>query len=478
MRMNALREHEPEPGLLVEWHPAARTAEAVARRGEHPAPPSSFQDNHIRRSIANDAAGVVHSPWLSTSFDLPGELDPQALAAAWRRWVQRHGTLLTWFEQVDGQLVRYAISGEDVEFTPVEVGRRSGAEIREHLQERFASGASALRWPGFVLAAVLRPEKSTVYFAVDHAHTDGYSIFLVFDELRRLYAEETTGEPADLPEVGDHADFAARERAAEVPAEQQAAAVEIWRDFWLSGGEKPPSFPLPLGVEDGGFRTKLQMETELFDAKQATRFQRRCREHGGGIAAGVFAALAVAATELSGVDSYRTLTPMQTRDEPRWAAAQGWFINLVPVHFDLTGRETFGEVLTAAEQAFERARRIADVPVVKLMQLLGSKLQLQQDERTVLPIMSFIDLRRIRGSEDWEAANAQVLSGPGEGFDVPMWINRLRGLTYLRASYPDTPVAAENVARYLERVREVLHRIVDDGDHAIRRAPSTAAQPG
>ena len=30
MRMNALREHEPEPGLLVEWHPAARTAVVLA----------------------------------------------------------------------------------------------------------------------------------------------------------------------------------------------------------------------------------------------------------------------------------------------------------------------------------------------------------------------------------------------------------------------------------------------------------------
>ncbi|MCA1229819.1 condensation domain-containing protein [Saccharopolyspora sp. 6M] len=475
MRMTALREYEPAPGRLVEWHPTESTSDSLGEAREHPAPPSSFQENHLRRALANDAAGAVHSPWLATAFDLPGELDPVAMAGAWQRWVRRHATLLTWFENTGDELRRCALDAADVAFAPVEVGEYgSGADIRDHLLHRFATATSALSWPPFVLGAVLRPESSTVFFAVDHAHTDGYSIFLVFDELRRLYWEQITGEPAGLPEVGDHADFAALERGREIGAEEQAAAVRTWSEFWLEGGSRPPSFPLPLGLGDEP-RGKLLTERELFDAEQATAFGKRCREHRGSFPAGVFAALAIAAAELAGTESYRTLTPVQTRDEPRWAAAQGWFVNLVPLHFSLAGLRTFGEVLAAADEAFVRARAIAGVPVVKLVEMLGSRLRLQEDARTVLPIVSFIDLRRVRGSELWEAAGAQVLSGPGEGFDVPMWINRLRGLTYLKASYPDTPVAAENVARYLDRVQAVLHRVLAEGDHEFRGAASLAA---
>ncbi|MBB5068673.1 condensation domain-containing protein [Saccharopolyspora gloriosae] len=475
MRMNALREYEPAAGRLVEWRPTESTMDSIGAAREHPAPPSSFQENHIRRSLANDAAGAVHSPWLSTVFDLPGRIDADAMAVAWQQWVRRHGTLLTWFEDTGDELRRYALDADDVEFAPVEIGDRDGAQIRDHLLHRFDGATSALRWPPFVLGAVLREESSTVFFAVDHAHTDGYSIFLVFDELRRLYEQQVGGEPAALPEVGDHAVFAARERGRALEPEAQAAAVRTWSDFWLSGGERPPSFPLPLGLDDGEPRGKLLMERELFDADQANAFGKRCREHRGGFAAGIFAALAIAASELAGAESFRTLTPVQTRDERQWAAAQGWFINLVPLHFSLTGLGTFGEVLTAAEEAFTRARAIADVPVVKLVELLGSQLRLQEDARTVLPIVSFIDLRRIRGGELWEQADAQVLSGPGEGFDVPMWVNRLRGLTYLKASYPDTAVAADNVARYLDRTMAVLHRVIADGDHEFRSAVPAAA---
>ncbi|MFR9728815.1 condensation domain-containing protein [Saccharopolyspora sp. MS10] len=475
MRMNELRDYAPDPGRLVEWRPAESVADAVRTAPEHPAPPSPIQENHLRRSLANEAAGAVHSPWLSTVFELPGPIDVAAMTAAWGEWVRRHRTLLTWFEETGGGLRRRALDPDALAFDCVEIAQHADTErVREHLAHRFDTATSALDWPPFVFGAVLREDSCSVFFAVDHAHTDGYSIFLVFDELRRLYEQHRTGEPALLPEVGDHAEFAARERAAEITPGDRDAAVRVWSEFWLAGGERPPSFPLPLGLEDGAPPGKLLTERELFDKEQAEAFAKRCRQHGGNFAAGIFAALAVAAAELAGAEHFRTLSPVQTRDERRWAVAQGWFINLVPLHFELAGLGTFGEVLGAAEAAFARARTVAHVPAATLIEQLGPSLRLQQDARTVLPIVSFIDLRRIRGSELWEQAGAQVLSGPGEGFDVPMWINRLRGLTYLKASYPDTPVAAVNVARYLDRTRDVLHRVLAEGDHAFR-VPVAAA---
>ena len=466
MRMNALAEQEPEPGHVVEWVPTREALDVAGRAEPHPAPASFFQENHLRRSIANDEAGAVHSPWLSTVFELPGPLDLGALGAAWQRWVRRHGTLLTWFRQEAGELQRYAVPAESVTLTRVDVGELTTSEqVREHLLQRFASGTSALGWPAFVLGAVQREGSATVYFAVDHAHTDGYSIFLVFDELRQLYEEEAGGPAADLPEVGDHVESAEleRRRARDVPADTAAAVP--WLDFFRGGGGMPPSFPLPLGIERGESRPKRLLERELFDDRRATAFGRRCREHGANLAAGLFAALAITSHELGGVDEYRTLTPVHTRDEPRWAAAQGWFINLVPVRFPVGA--DFGATARAAEQAFARARAAADVPVPRLVELLGDGLNLQSDPRSVLPMVSFIDARRIRGSDRWEQARCQVLSGPGAGFDVPMWVNRLRELTYLKASCPETPEALENVGRYLDHVVGVLGRVVDDGDHLV-----------
>lgn len=156
-------------------------------------------------------------------------------------------------------------------------------------------------------------------------------------------------------------------------------------------------------------------------------------------------------------------------------AAHGWFINLVPIHFELARARTFGEALPAAEQAFARARAIADVPMIKLMQQLGSRLSLDGIEQSVLPMTSFIDLRRVRGSEDWQRARAQVLGGPREESDVMIWINRVPEKTWLLISRPDTPVAAENVGRYADRVRSVVQRVVNDGDRDVQREHVTPA---
>jgi hypothetical protein len=468
--MNALTDHEFEPGSLVEWVPTADSLAAAARAEPHPAPASYFQQNHIERALANDAAGAVHSPWLSTVFDLPGPLDLDALGAAWQRWVRRHGTLRTWFRPENDGLVRYALAPEEIVLTRQDLGEFSTAtEIRDHLLHRFANGTSALGWPAFVLGAVQREESATVYFAVDHAHTDGYSIFQVFDELRQLHEEETGGPAAQLPEVGDHVEHAEleRERAAQVPADTAAAAP--WLDFLDSGDV--PSFPLPLGLDQGRARTKRLLERELFDDQRANAFARRCRELGASLFSGLLAALAITSRELAGVEEYRTLTPVHTRDEPRWAAAQGWFINLVPVRFPV-GTD-FSTAVHSAEEAFARARRAADVPVPRLFELLSGGADLQGDPRSVLPIVSFIDARRIRGSQHWAQAGCQVLSGLGAGFDVPMWINRLREVTYLEASCPETPEALENVQRYLEHVAGVLDRVVDEGEHHVV-APAVA----
>lgn len=479
MRMNALADQEPEPGHIVEWVPTPEALAAAESAEQHPAPASYFQENHIQRAVANDAAGNVHSPWLSTVFDLPGPLDLTALGAAWQRWVRRHGTLLTWFQQEESQqegnrLQRYAVAPESVTLSRVDVGEfTTSTQVREYLLERFAGDTSALGWPAFVLGAIQREGSATVYFAVDHAHTDGYSIFLVFGELRQLYVEETGGPVADLPDVGDHAEYAAleRRRARDVPADTAAAVP--WLDFLAGGDGMPPSFPLRLGIEPGESRPKRQLERELFDNQRANAFGRRCRGHGGNFASGLFAALAITSYELGGVEEYRTLTPVHTRDEPRWAATQGWFINLVPVRFRVAA--DFGTTLQNAEAAFVRARSAADVPVLRLIELLGEGLSLQSDPRSVLPMVSFIDARRIRGSEDWEEAGCQVLSGPGAGFDVPMWINRLRELTYLKASCPETPEGLENVGRYLDHVVDVLDRVVDDGDHVVGAATALSA---
>ncbi|MEU1312312.1 condensation domain-containing protein [Streptomyces cinnamoneus] len=472
MRMTPIDEYVPDPGELVEFRIPAPVLAAAAEAPEHPAPPSYVQENHIRRLLANRAAGRPQSPWLGVAFDLPGRLDTTAMAAALAAWVRRHPTLLTWFAVDGDRLRRHAVPAGSVAVEPVPCGRYdSAAAVRDHLKERFDAGTSPLSWPPFVAGAVLPDHDadddadgggtSTVWIAVDHSHTDGYSTLLLFSELRALYEAELTGTDAQLPPAGSYVDHCAldRDRAALVGLD--APEVRRWVEFFSAG--PPPGFPLDLGLAPDASHPSVSVEADVFDAAEGEAFAAACKAHGAGFLAGVLAALAVTGHELGGPADYRALTVVHTRDERRWQHTQGWFINLVPVEF--TAKGTFGEVVAEAGRAVAAARELAAVSPLRVLELLpGMTGAVQPDAAAVLPIVSYLDCRHVPGSRDWAAANCHGLVGPGHSRNVPVWVNRLWDRTYLKSRYPDTPAARANVPRFMAHLRQVLRTVALTGD--------------
>ncbi|GHF68917.1 hypothetical protein FHX82_003507 [Amycolatopsis bartoniae] len=454
MLMTTITGYRPEPGRLVEFR---ATAAADRVTGE---PLSYLQENHVRRLLANRAAGRAQSPWLATVFDLPGEFRPDAMTAALEKWLERHPSLLTYFSLGDGGLRRHTVVPAGLE--TVAVGEV--ADIPGYLHERFDEGTDPLSWPPFVAGAIVREDSATVYYAVDHSHTDGYSVMLVFAELRALYEAEVTGIPAVLPEVGSYVDACVQERALAAELTLESPEARQWLDFWLSG--PPPAFPLELDVEPGRFYSSAALDADVFDAAEAERFSRACKENGAGFSAGWLTALAITAYELAGVEQHRGLAVVHTRDEPRWQSAQGWFINLGPVAFPVAGRE-FGSVVAGAQAAFDRAQSLARVSLLRVAELLPG-LDPQGDAAAVPPMVSYLDMRHAPGAREWASSNVTALVGPGQTADVSMWLNRLAERTYLKAQYPDTPAARTAVPRYVTHLVEVLREIARTGGYRLK----------
>ncbi|MGK5548536.1 condensation domain-containing protein [Streptomyces sp. URMC 127] len=477
MRMTPIGDYALAPGELVEFRVPSPVLAKAAAAPEHPAPPSYLQENHIRRLLAHRAAGRLQSPWIGLAFDLPGRLDTGAMAAALAAWVRRHPTLLTWFAQDGDRLRRHAVPADVVTVDSVPCGTyASGEAIKERIRACFDAGTSPLQWPPFAAGAVLRGGgggaaeqegvSSTVWLAVDHSHSDGYSLLMVFDELRALYEAELTGAPAGLPEAGSYVDYCALERERSALIGADAPGVRRWVEFFAAG--PPPAFPLELGSGasgpgPGGDRPGVSLEMDVLDAAGSEAFARACKAQGAGFQAGVLAALAVTGRELGGQEHYRGLTVLHTRDERRWQRTHGWFINLAPVAFPAGGR--FAEVLGAARQALGEAREAAGVSPVRVMELVaGVAGAIQADATSVLPIVSYVDCRHAPGARDWAAARCTGLAGPGLSPDVPVWVNRLWDCTYLKTRYPDTPAARANVPRFMEHFADVLRTVARTGD--------------
>lgn len=473
MLMTSIRDFAPEPGELVEFRVTAEADEVAARVPVHPAPPSFVQEHHIRRRLANKAAGRAQCPWLGVAFDLPGRLRTREFLAALRAWVCRHDTLLTWFTEDEGEFRRYAMPKDEFALCATSAGCfESSSAIRDFLHPRFDNDTDPLVWPPFVAGAILRDTASTVYLAIDHAHTDGLSIVRVFHELRELYLAEITGRPARLPEVGSYVEACALERSRAEQANPDTPEVRRWLEFWHAGSER--AFPLELGTEPNGFHPGLAYDVDLFDTARAEIFARVCRAHGAGFGAGIFAALGIAARDLAGHDAYRGFTVVHTRDERRWQAAHGWFVNVVPLMFPLPRDEDFGAIVRRAQQAVTEAGALAGVPMRRAAQLRTGPVE-HVDPAATPPIVSLLDIRSLPGSRDWVAARAAVLVGVGHTRDLSIWINRRWEQTSLCSRYPDTPTARTEVPRFVNHVVRILREVTDLEQRRLL-APSIPAQ--
>ncbi|MFJ9457340.1 condensation domain-containing protein [Kitasatospora sp. NPDC101447] len=468
-----IRDYLTEPGELVEFR-ASAPASALAGGGgpAHPVGACDVQATHVRRYLTAPEEG--HG-WLATFFDLPGRVDVGALARAWQAWLRRHDALRTWFTADGAGLTRRLLPPQAVTVHPVGLGvRASGEAVRTWMHERFAEAINPVTWPGFVAGAVLRDEKSTLFFAVDHAHTDGCSLARVFSEIRALYTAETGGAPARLPETGSHLDYCvaeARRNAALDPAHPVAAR---WVDFLGRG--LPASFALPLGVDPGGRHPSVYETVDLFDLPQAEAFARACRRGGSSFAAGAVGALALAEHELAGTSHYRRLMVAHTRGERRWHAAQGWFVNLVPVEFPVPRGRSFAATATAAHDALGRAHAMAEVSPARVLELHpAAALALGN---TVPPVLSYVDLRHTPGSRDWTAARFGVLGSGAPVSGVSVWLWRLWQGLRLTVAYPDNPVARDSVHRYVRHLRRILDAAVGEPQGTAAYGPQGTVEYG
>lgn len=188
---------------------------------------------------------------------------------------------------------------------------------------------------------------------------------------------------------------------------------------------------------------------------------------GRGGATGPYRVAGITAYELAGREEYRGLAVVHTRDEPRWQAAQGWFINLGPVAFPVAGHRDSGQVVKGAQAAFGEAQGLAKVSLLRVAELVPG-LDPQGDAAAVPPMVSYLDMRHAPCSSEWDASNATALVGPGQTADVSMWFNRLANRTYLKAQHPDTDAAHASVPRYLEHLKGVLREIARTGQYEMR----------
>ncbi|MCW2567273.1 MAG: hypothetical protein JWN54_1370 [Mycobacterium sp.] len=474
MKPIAFEDFRPAPGRVIEWTISAGTAAAAQATPADPTPLSYNQQLHLASYLALTTAGQPGNPWIGVAFELPGAVDTDALGRAFTAFVQRHDSLRGGFRPTATGIERYTVPADAIALDLTPVRDFDDADtLFAYLTERLAAGTNPFAWPPYVFGVVSRESGSTVYVAMDHTTSDGYSLALVVNDVHELYLAELEGRPADLPATGSFNAHAALEIEKGETMTADDKVVGRWREFIARCGGTGPRFALDLGVAPGQTYDQDVYNTMLLNAEETEAFDQACRAAGGSLFPGLLAAKAIVAREMTGKEDFLSVTPLHTRFKPEWRSSMGWYITCAPLEFSTSDAKGFTDVLAAANTALRGTLGNAKFPASKVVSLLGD--DFRPTRRDMFSMVSYIDYRKMPGGEHHAELQPVTLGQTLQADDAHVWASRVAEGLHVAIRYPVTEVSPALIDQYVMRLREVVGRVAVAGDYPIPSAAMHSA---
>jgi amino acid adenylation domain-containing protein len=307
---------------------------------------------------------------LSTLSRLPEPVDVEVLAGALDVLVQRHETLRTTFDLVDGrpaQLVhphlRVELAVRDL--TDVGAADREPAAVR--LADELAQQPFDLTRGPLVRATVLHlgPDEHLFSLCMHHLVSDGWSMGIFWRELALACQDVAAGRSVALPELAvQYADYAVWQRQW-----LNDGALDTQLEYWRRQlADLPPILELPADRPRPSVLSHrgTAIHVDVPPAVVATAEQ-LASQAGATLFMVLLAATQTWLHRITGADDLVVGSYLAGRQEPETESMIGFFLNTVVLRGDLTGHPTFLEVLRRTRRTALDAYAHQDVPFTTLV---------------------------------------------------------------------------------------------------------------
>lgn len=302
-------------------------------------------------------------------FRLRGALNVDALSAAFNEVVRRHSVLRTRITSHRGVAGQSIIESVHIPLSVVDL-----RDARMHEPEDFfrqeARRPFDLECGPMIRTVLYRTAESeyVLLIVVHHIATDGWSMDILWRELKALYTAFVDGRKSPLqPLEAQYMDFVRYQQEWLDQGELQRQ-LEYWRGE-LSGIqplELPTDHPRPAESAYQGGSAERRLSPEL-----SLEFKALAREHGVTLFILLLATFQVLLYRHGGHEDVAVGAPVSNRERKAWQELIGLFVNTVVMRTTLSPEERFSELLRRVGRMAFNAYSRADLPFEKLVEELA-----------------------------------------------------------------------------------------------------------
>ncbi|MDN4080661.1 amino acid adenylation domain-containing protein [Paenibacillus polymyxa] len=308
-----------------------------------------------------DGAGISYN--IPGALTLIGSLDHKALDNAFRQLIDRHETLRTSFETMNGEPVQRVHN--EVPFR-VELIHAPGADQREtdELVHGFVQPFNLEQAPLFRAGLIeISPEHHILLLDMHHIISDGTSINVLIQDFIHLYAGDT------LPSLRiQYKDYAAWQRE-----QQQSERYQEQEDYWLNtfAGELPvldipTDYPRPAVRSFEGDVLEFTLDQRQSEGLKSIAMQTESTLY-----MVLLAAYTALLSQYSGQEDIIVGSPIAGRPHADLGNLIGMFVNTLAIRNYPEGGKTFRDYVLEVKDNALKAFEHQDYPFEELVEKLG-----------------------------------------------------------------------------------------------------------
>ncbi|MEN3288877.1 MAG: hypothetical protein V7634_3177, partial [Bradyrhizobium sp.] len=462
---------------------AERVSQAQREEIGFVAPPLTGQPRPARLPLSYaqeqlwvlDQVGLAGTAYnMAGALRLDGPLDKDALERSIMAIVQRHESLRTRFELVDGHGVQMIDEMVDLRLDLVDVSGCNSAEketrsqclIADHAQRPFD-----LRTGPLFKATLVRLDdrEHLLLINMHHIISDAWSLRVLFRELGLLYRTAVDRRTASLPTLPlQYADYTLWQRAL-LDGDGLAPLVEYWRNR-LEGAPTTLALetdrPRPPVQSLAGATVPFALSKDL--SEQLVALGRR---EGATLYMVFLAAFSLLLSRYSGQQDILIGSPIAGRSRPELEGLIGMFVNMLVIRNDLSGDPTFRELLGRIRQSALGAYAHQDLPFEKLVDALQPERDLSR-QPLFQACLSFeampFDSLDLPG-----LTTSAVETGAGQvttKFDLTLFAHENPAGISCAIEYATDLFERGTIDRMIDHFQRLLGELANDPDQRLSRA--------